>query len=183
MTRSCSCARHAQGVTPKLTIPSPSMVHYRGGNSSIDSSVYPDLDEFWTDLTAAYNAQMRSVYELGCRYLQLDDTSLAYVNDPAQRDAHRRDRRRSRAPARDLHRKHQPRARRAARRISRSPRTCAAATTSRCGRPRVATTSSPRRCSTTSRSTASSSSTTTSAPAASSRCASCRRASTSSSAW
>jgi 5-methyltetrahydropteroyltriglutamate--homocysteine methyltransferase len=72
-------------VTPKLTIPSPSMVHYRGGNSSIDSSVYPDLDAFWTDLTDAYNAQMRSVYELGCRYLQLDDTSLAYVNDPAQR--------------------------------------------------------------------------------------------------
>jgi 5-methyltetrahydropteroyltriglutamate--homocysteine methyltransferase len=77
---------HAQeGQTPKLTIPSPSMVHYRGGNSSIDPSVYADVDEFWTDLTSAYNAQMRGVYELGCRYLQLDDTSLAYVNDPAQR--------------------------------------------------------------------------------------------------
>jgi 5-methyltetrahydropteroyltriglutamate--homocysteine methyltransferase len=76
---------NAPGVTAKLTIPSPSMVHYRGGNSSIDSSVYPDLEAFWTDLTDAYNAQMRSVYELGCRYLQLDDTSLAYVNDPAQR--------------------------------------------------------------------------------------------------
>ena len=72
--------------TPKLTIPSPSMVHYRGGNSSVDPSVYPDLDEFWTDLTAAYNQQMRGVYELGCRYLQLDDTSLAYMNDPAQRE-------------------------------------------------------------------------------------------------
>jgi len=71
--------------TPKLTIPSPSMVHYRGGNSSIDPAVYPDLDAFWEDLTAAYNAEMRGVYELGCRYLQLDDTSLAYVNDPAQR--------------------------------------------------------------------------------------------------
>jgi 5-methyltetrahydropteroyltriglutamate--homocysteine methyltransferase len=72
--------------TPKLTIPSPSMVHYRGGNSSIDSSVYPELDAFWEDLTDAYNAQMRGVYELGCRYLQLDDTSLAYMNDPAQRE-------------------------------------------------------------------------------------------------
>ncbi|HEX6026858.1 MAG TPA: 5-methyltetrahydropteroyltriglutamate--homocysteine S-methyltransferase [Solirubrobacter sp.] len=72
--------------TPKLTIPSPSMVHYRGGNSSVDPSVYPDLDEFWTDLTAAYNQQMRGVYDLGCRYLQLDDTSLAYINDPAQRE-------------------------------------------------------------------------------------------------
>jgi 5-methyltetrahydropteroyltriglutamate--homocysteine methyltransferase len=78
---------HAQeGQTPKLTIPSPSMVHYRGGNSSIDHDVYPDMDEFWNDLTAAYNAQMRGVYDLGCRYLQLDDTSLAYVNDPAQRE-------------------------------------------------------------------------------------------------
>ncbi len=73
------------GQTPKLTIPSPSMVHYRGGNSSLDSSVYPDPETFWDDLTAAYAAQLRGVYELGCRYLQLDDTSLAYINDPAQR--------------------------------------------------------------------------------------------------
>jgi 5-methyltetrahydropteroyltriglutamate--homocysteine methyltransferase len=73
------------GQTPKLTIPSPSMVHYRGGNSSLDSSVYPDPDTFWDDLTAAYAAELRGVYELGCRYLQLDDTSLAYINDPAQR--------------------------------------------------------------------------------------------------
>jgi 5-methyltetrahydropteroyltriglutamate--homocysteine methyltransferase len=74
------------GATPKLTIPSPSMVHYRGGNSSIDSAVYPDLDDFWTDLTSAYNQEMRRLYDLGCRYLQLDDTSLAYINDPAQRE-------------------------------------------------------------------------------------------------
>jgi methionine synthase II (cobalamin-independent) len=72
--------------TAKLTIPSPSMVHYRGGNSSIDRDVYPDLDEFWADLTSAYNDEMRRLYDLGCRYLQLDDTSLAYVNDPAQRE-------------------------------------------------------------------------------------------------
>jgi 5-methyltetrahydropteroyltriglutamate--homocysteine methyltransferase len=71
--------------TPKLTIPSPSMVHYRGGSSSIDRSVYPDMDAFWDDLTSAYNAQMHGVYELGGRYLQLDDVSLAYINDPAQR--------------------------------------------------------------------------------------------------
>jgi methionine synthase II (cobalamin-independent) len=73
------------GQTPKLTIPSPSMVHYRGGNSSLDPSAYADVDAFWDDLTTAYAAQVRGVYELGCRYLQLDDTSLAYVNDPAQR--------------------------------------------------------------------------------------------------
>ena len=74
-----------EGQTPKLTIPSPSMVHYRGGNSSIDENIYPEMDAFWEDLSGAYNAQMRGVYELGCRYLQLDDTSLAYINDPAQR--------------------------------------------------------------------------------------------------
>jgi 5-methyltetrahydropteroyltriglutamate--homocysteine methyltransferase len=62
------------------------MVHYRGGNSSIDRDIYPDLDEFWADLTSAYNDEMRRLYDLGCRYLQLDDTSLAYVNDPAQRE-------------------------------------------------------------------------------------------------
>jgi 5-methyltetrahydropteroyltriglutamate--homocysteine methyltransferase len=74
-----------EGQTPKLTIPSPSMVHYRGGNSALDQSAYPDPAAFWEDLSAAYRAQMRGVYGLGCRYLQLDDTSLAYINDPAQR--------------------------------------------------------------------------------------------------
>jgi 5-methyltetrahydropteroyltriglutamate--homocysteine methyltransferase len=74
-----------QGVTPKLTIPSPNMVHYRGGPAAIDPRVYPDIEEFWHDLAAAYAEQVRRLGELGCRYLQLDDTSLAYLNDPAQR--------------------------------------------------------------------------------------------------
>ena len=74
------------GATPKLTIPSPSMVHYRGGNSAIDPAVYPDLDDFWTDLAAAYADEVARLCALGCTYLQLDDTSLAYVNDPAQRE-------------------------------------------------------------------------------------------------
>jgi len=74
------------GVTPKLTIPSPSMVHYRGGRAAIDPTVYPDLDEFWDDLTVAYAEEVRRLGELGCRYLQLDDTSLAYLNDPRQRE-------------------------------------------------------------------------------------------------
>src|SRR5690349_561646 len=72
-------------VTAKLTIPSPSMVHYRGGRAAIDPAVYPDEDQFWTDLSAAYAEQVRRVHALGCRYLQLDDTSLAYLNDPDQR--------------------------------------------------------------------------------------------------
>ena len=74
------------GQTPKLTIPSPSMVHYRGGNAAIDRDVYPDVDVFWDDLAAAYAKEIQGIYNLGCRYLQLDDTSLAYVNDPAQRE-------------------------------------------------------------------------------------------------
>jgi 5-methyltetrahydropteroyltriglutamate--homocysteine methyltransferase len=80
--RSCVSERQV----PKLTIPSPSMVHYRGGRAAIDESVYPDLDEFWADLTAAYREQVRRVAELGCTYLQFDDTSLAYLNDPEQRE-------------------------------------------------------------------------------------------------
>jgi 5-methyltetrahydropteroyltriglutamate--homocysteine methyltransferase len=71
---------------PKLTIPSPSMVHYRGGKAAIDESVYPTLDEFWSDLVAAYRDEVRRLGELGCTYLQFDDTSLAYMNDPHQRE-------------------------------------------------------------------------------------------------
>jgi methionine synthase II (cobalamin-independent) len=71
---------------PKLTIPSPSMVHYRGGKAAIDPAVYPDIDAFWADLTAAYREQVRRLGELGCTYLQFDDTSLAYMNDPHQRE-------------------------------------------------------------------------------------------------
>ena len=73
------------GQTAKLTIPSPSMVHYRGGRAAIDETVYPGLGQFWDDLAAAYAREAQQLYDLGCRYLQLDDTSLAYVNDPAQR--------------------------------------------------------------------------------------------------
>ena len=78
--------QQATRATPKLTIPSPSMVHYRGGRAAIDPTVYPRLDEFWDDLSAAYAEQVRRLGELGCRYLQLDDTSLAYLNDPRQRE-------------------------------------------------------------------------------------------------
>jgi 5-methyltetrahydropteroyltriglutamate--homocysteine methyltransferase len=71
---------------PKLTIPSPSMVHWRGGGAAIDPTVYADIDAFWSDLTAAYREEVRRLGDLGCTYLQLDDTSLAYVNDPHQRE-------------------------------------------------------------------------------------------------
>jgi len=71
--------------TAKLTIPSPSMVHYRGGAAAIDPAVYPDEDSFWDALSGAYRQQVAGIAAQGCRYLQLDDTSLAYLNDPAQR--------------------------------------------------------------------------------------------------
>jgi 5-methyltetrahydropteroyltriglutamate--homocysteine methyltransferase len=72
-------------AVPKLTIPSPSMVHYRGGAAAIDPAIYGTVDEFWDDLSAAYAEEIRRLGALGCTYLQLDDTSLAYLNDPAQR--------------------------------------------------------------------------------------------------
>jgi 5-methyltetrahydropteroyltriglutamate--homocysteine methyltransferase len=71
---------------PKLTIPAPSMVHYRSGvRAIVDESIYPDVEEFWADLAAAYAEEVRRLAEQGCRYLQIDDISLAYLNDPAQR--------------------------------------------------------------------------------------------------
>jgi 5-methyltetrahydropteroyltriglutamate--homocysteine methyltransferase len=78
-----SVASSAQ--TPKLTIPSPNMVHYRGGPAVLDPDVYARMDEFWDDLAAAYAQEVHRLADLGCTYLQFDDTSLAYLNDPAQR--------------------------------------------------------------------------------------------------
>jgi 5-methyltetrahydropteroyltriglutamate--homocysteine methyltransferase len=72
-------------AAPKLTIPSPSMVHYRGGRAAIDEGVYPDMEAFWLDIAAVYAEEIARLHRLGCTYLQLDDTSLAYLNDPAQR--------------------------------------------------------------------------------------------------
>ena len=74
-----------QGTTAKLTIPSPSMLHYRGGRAAIDPAVYPDIAEFWDDLAQVYRREIAALHQQGCTYLQLDDTSLAYLNDPAQR--------------------------------------------------------------------------------------------------
>jgi 5-methyltetrahydropteroyltriglutamate--homocysteine methyltransferase len=78
-------AEQVRTATPKMTLPSPSMVLFRSGTAAVDRSVYPDLDQFWADLSAAYADEIRELAALGCRYLQLDDTSLACMNDPAQR--------------------------------------------------------------------------------------------------
>ena len=69
----------------KLTIPSPSMMTYRGGNDVIDRAVYPDLEAFRSDLARVYREEIAGLAALGCKYLQIDDTSFAYLNDPAQR--------------------------------------------------------------------------------------------------
>jgi 5-methyltetrahydropteroyltriglutamate--homocysteine methyltransferase len=72
-------------ATPKLTIPAPSLINYRGGRAAIDPAVYPDLDEFWDDVGRVFAAEVEALGRLGCTYLQIDDTSLAYINDPQQR--------------------------------------------------------------------------------------------------
>lgn len=73
--------------TLKVSIPSPTMVHFRGGRKSIDINSYPDMDQFFEDLAAAYKQEIDHLYKSGLRYLQLDDTNLAYLCDPKMRAA------------------------------------------------------------------------------------------------
>jgi 5-methyltetrahydropteroyltriglutamate--homocysteine methyltransferase len=75
--------------TPKLTIPSPTMVHFRGGRAAIDIEAYPDLDEFFEDLAQVYRDEIDSLYQAGARYIQMDDTNLAYLCDPKLREGAR----------------------------------------------------------------------------------------------
>lgn len=74
-------------ATTKVCIPSPTMVHFRGGRASIDISAYPDLDVFFDDLARVYQEELHSLYVAGCRFVQLDDTNLAYLCDPDMRKA------------------------------------------------------------------------------------------------
>ena len=71
--------------TPKMSIPSPSMLHYRGGGKMVDRAIYPNLDDFWNDLGLAYRQAIKGFYDAGCRYLQIDDCSMAYFCDQTQR--------------------------------------------------------------------------------------------------
>src|SRR4051812_48222515 len=72
--------------TPKVTIPSPSMLHFRGGRGGVDAKVYPDMDKFFEDVAAVYRSEVQDLAAAGCRYLQLDDTNLAYLCDPQLRE-------------------------------------------------------------------------------------------------
>lgn len=71
--------------TPKVTIPSPTMVHFRGGRAAIDIESYPDMDQFFEDLAQCYRDEISALYAAGCRYIQMDDTNLAYLCDPKMR--------------------------------------------------------------------------------------------------
>src|SRR6516165_8498661 len=75
---------HAR-VTPKMTIPAPSTLHFRQGRAAISREVYPDRDAFFDDLANAYRAAIRAFYDAGCRYLQLDDTAWSMLCDPNER--------------------------------------------------------------------------------------------------
>ena len=75
--------------TPKVTIPSPTMLHFRGARAGISTEAYPDLDEFFADVATAYQEEIASLGAAGCTYLQLDDTNLAYLCDPKMREAAR----------------------------------------------------------------------------------------------
>ena len=70
------------GLTPKQTISSPMCLHFRGGRAAIDANVYPDMDEFFEDLGRVYREEIAALYAAGCRYVQIDDTNLAYLCDP-----------------------------------------------------------------------------------------------------
>jgi 5-methyltetrahydropteroyltriglutamate--homocysteine methyltransferase len=72
-------------VTPKVCVPSPTMVHFRGGRGAICETAYPDLEVFFDDLAAVYRKELRALYEAGARFVQLDDTNLAYLCDEEMR--------------------------------------------------------------------------------------------------
>jgi 5-methyltetrahydropteroyltriglutamate--homocysteine methyltransferase len=76
--------------TPKVAIPSPSMAHFRGGRKAVDRTVYPEMEGFFADLIRVYREEIADLAGRGCRYLQLDDTNLAYLCDEHMRDDVRR---------------------------------------------------------------------------------------------
>ena len=80
----------APGLTPKVTIPSPTMLHFRGGRAGISKEAYPELEPtFYDDVAKAYGDELQSLYDAGCRYVQMDDTNMAYLCDEKMREAAR----------------------------------------------------------------------------------------------
>ena len=73
--------RAATSRTPKITIPSPTIIHFRAGRQNISNDVYPDLDLFWEDIVDAFNRELKVLTDAGCRYVQIDETTLASLSD------------------------------------------------------------------------------------------------------
>ena len=86
-TDAFSFLKAATSRTPKVTMPSPSMLHFLGGRPSVSESAYPDLDALWADLVEIYRAEVQELWELGCRYVQFDDVTFAIICDPKFREA------------------------------------------------------------------------------------------------
>jgi 5-methyltetrahydropteroyltriglutamate--homocysteine methyltransferase len=83
-------SRVAAGLTPKVTIPSPTMLHFRGGRAGISRDAYPELDPaFYDDVARAYGDELKSLADAGCTYVQMDDTNMAYLCDEKMRQAAR----------------------------------------------------------------------------------------------
>ena len=78
-------AAHAH-ATPKMTIPSPSAVHFRYGREAVPEAIYPSMDDFYADLASSYRQAVHAFADAGCRYLQLDEVNLAYLCDPSLRE-------------------------------------------------------------------------------------------------
>jgi len=72
-------------VTPKQTIPSPTLMHFRGGRGAVDAAAYPEMEQFFADLARVYNEEIQDLAAAGCRYLQIDETNFAYLCDPTLR--------------------------------------------------------------------------------------------------
>ena len=92
--------------TPKVTIPSPTMLHFRGGRDAISRDAYPDLEEFYDDVARPIATRLQALGAAGCTYVQLDDTNLAYLCDEKMREGARQrgdDPERTAAPLRHAH--------------------------------------------------------------------------------
>jgi 5-methyltetrahydropteroyltriglutamate--homocysteine methyltransferase len=73
-------------ATPKVTFPSPSTLHFRGGRDAVDAKAYPDINDFYTDVARVYREEIKDLGDAGCRFIQIDEVNLAYLCDPALRD-------------------------------------------------------------------------------------------------
>ena len=169
--------------TPKMTIPSPSSLHFRYGRSAVPEAIYPDMNDFYRDLGQTYRKAVKAFADAGCRYIQLDEVNFTYLCDPALRKqvSDRGDdvERLPHIYADMINHGDCRRARRHDDGDASVPRQFPVDVRGL----RAATTRWPRSCSTKSRSRPTSWSTTANVPAASSRCASCQRESWSCSVW